>query len=129
MRHPLLSRAVPLALVSVLSLGACSSGDDSTGGDNKGGDGSTGADTTLSVRVTEDGVTPNGELVKVERGEEVTVVVDADAPGSFHIHSTPEQEIAFDAGKKPYTISFDSPGKIEMESHDPSLVVAIFEVR
>ncbi|MGN0065567.1 MAG: hypothetical protein ACI379_15115 [Nocardioides sp.] len=124
MRHRLFSRAVPLALVAVLSLGACGSeGDDDTS------DTSTTQGATLSLRVTEDGVTPNGELVKVGTGEEITVEIDADEAGSFHIHSTPEQEIEFDAGESTHTVSFDSPGKIEMESHDPSLVVAIFEVR
>lgn len=121
MSHRPFTRAVPLVLAAVLSLGACGVDDTDPGSNAEG--------TTLSLRVTEDGITPNGELVEMAKGQTVNVEIDSDHAGSFHIHSEPEQEIEFGVGKKSYPVSFDSSGKFEMESHDPSLIVAIFVVR
>lgn len=125
MRRTLLARTVPLALVLTLGLGACGSDDEPGGADvSQNADGA-----SLSLRVTPDGVTPNGEVLKVSVGEKVTVEIEADEAGEFHVHSTPEQEVSFEAGTSTHELTFDRPGVVEMESHDPALLVARFEVR
>jgi hypothetical protein len=78
----------------------------------------------------EDGeVTPNGERVEVPLGEPIDLVITADVPGELHVHSTPEQEVAFEAGTTTVPLTIDQPGVVEVESHDPALVVVQLEVR
>lgn len=121
MRRTLLARTVPLALVLTLGLGACGSDDTSSPEGEQ--------DARLSLRVTPDGVTPNGEVLKIDVGETVTLEIDADDAGELHVHSTPEQEVSFEAGTSTHELSFDRPGVVEVESHDPTLLVARIEVR
>ena len=49
--------------------------------------------------------------------------------GEFHVHSTPEQEIEYDAGTSEHEITIDRPGVVEVESHEPASVVLQLEVR
>ncbi len=122
MRHCLALRTFGVLIVCIVGLSACSLMGSSDSPLPRDG-------VVLSLEVTQDAITPNGELMQVATGEEVTINISADHEGSFHVHSTPEQEIEFEAGDSTHTLTFTSPGKVEMESHDPPLVVAIFEVR
>lgn len=72
---------------------------------------------------------PLGERVEVSLDEPVVLVVTADAAGSLHVHSTPEQEVEFEAGTSEHELTFSRPGVVEVESHDPDLVVLQLEVR
>ena len=45
------------------------------------------------------------------------------------MHSTPEQEIAYDAGTSEHEITIDRPGVVEVESHEPDVIVLQLEVR
>ena len=83
------------------------------------------------VRMTlKDGqVSPNGERIEVEAGEPVTFEIDADAAGELHAHSNPEQSIEFEPGTSSHEIVIDQPGIVEVELHDPALVVVQLEVR
>lgn len=71
----------------------------------------------------------SGERVKVKLGEPIILAITADAPGEFHVHSTPEQQISYGQGKSTREITIAQPGVVEMESHEPALVVLQFEVR
>lgn len=122
MRRTLLTRTAPLALALVLALGACSGGNEDKGGED-------GAAPELAITVEGGAITPNGERIALDVDEEVTITITSDVAGEFHVHSTPEQEVAFTEGTTETTLSFDRPGVVEMESHDPTLVVAMFEVR
>lgn len=78
----------------------------------------------------EDGeVTPNGERVEVPLGEPIDLVITADVAGELHVHATPEQELAYEAGTTTIPLTIDQPGIVEVESHDPALVVVQLEVR
>jgi hypothetical protein len=123
--HRRLAPLAALALASTLVLGACST-DDATKDSS--------SDTTakdVRVEVTyKDGLfDPNGARIKGTVGEPITVVIDADAPNSLHVHSTPEQEIAFEAGTSEHEIVIDRPGVVEVEAHDPASIVLQLEVR
>ena len=87
--------------------------------------------TGVVVDITFDGdtVTPNGERIDAEVGKPVTLNIDADAAGELHVHSTPEQEIAYDAGTSTHEVTFDQPGIVDIESHNLEKVVVQVEVR
>ena len=82
------------------------------------------------VQITfEDGeVDPNGERIEVDAGQPIDLEVTADEPGEIHVHSDPEQEIAYDAGTETIEIQIDRPGVVEVESHDLDQVIVQLEV-
>ena len=134
--------AAAAVVLAALALSSCSSADDSEPDDaatssattspTDGGSGSASSDPTgVVVDITFDGdsVTPNGERIDAKVGEPVTLNIDADAPGELHVHSTPEQEIAYDAGTSTHEVTFDQPGIVDVESHDLEKVVVQVEVR
>ncbi len=86
---------------------------------------------TPTIEITFDGdtVTPNGERVAVPMGQEIDLVVTADQPGELHVHSTPEQELAYEAGTTTLPLVIDQPGVVEVESHDLELTIVQLEVR
>ncbi|PVG81575.1 hypothetical protein DDE18_16325 [Nocardioides gansuensis] len=88
-----------------------------------------GAGQTIEITVAGDTVSPSGERVEVPLGEEVVLEVTADAPGELHVHSTPEQELAYEAGTTSFPLTFDQPGVVEVESHDLGLTIVQLEVR
>ena len=53
---------------------------------------------------------PNGERVEVAAGQQIELVVTADAPGEIHVHSSPEQELEYDAGTTTLELS-DRPAR------------------
>ena len=143
----------PFLLVAALGLSACGSDDDSTATDSPSPTQSASespserpsespsetasespteapepaADVELTVR---GGVwTPNGIRVEASVGEPVTIEITADAPGELHVHSTPEQEISYGKGTTTHDVTIETPGVVEVESHDPTAVVVQLEVR
>lgn len=89
-------------------------------------------DEALSIPITiqGDSVTPNGDRIAVAVGQAVTLVVNADAPGEIHVHSTPEQEFEYPAGTtalalQPITV----PGIVDVESHTLDKTIVQLEVR
>jgi len=77
------------------------------------------------VPITVEGgkVTPNGSTVEVDADEPVVLRITADEPGELHIHTSPEQEVAYTEGTGSHEITLGRPGVYEVESHDLHLVV------
>lgn len=102
-------------------------------GGESGADGTedSGSDTTTSVDVTIEGgtVEPNGKRIDVAKGEPLELVVTSDAPGTMHVHSTPEQEFPFETGTTTLEFTIDQPGVVDVELHDPATTVLQLEVR
>ena len=124
-----LARLAPLALVLSLGLTACGGSDDAdppTGTQSSSNEGD-----SVAVTVTREGdsFTPNGERVELAVGQTLVLTVTADEAGEMHVHSTPEQEVAYEAGTSEHEITIDRPGVVEVESHEPDLVVLQLEVR
>ena len=70
------------------------------GGDESAG-GGTASETTeqdaepkvITVTIEGDLVTPNGDRIDVDAGQDVELDITADEPGEIQVHSTPEQEL------------------------------------
>jgi hypothetical protein len=127
-----LARLAPLALALVVSLTACGGdGDaDPPAGSQSSSTGSADGDTVAVTVTRKDGTfTPNGERVELGVDQTLALTVTADEAGEFHVHSTPEQEIAYEAGTSEHEITIDRPGVVEVESHEPASIVLQLEVR
>jgi hypothetical protein len=106
--------ALLTAAVVILSVTACAADEGTADGTPDG----TGDGQTIKITFDGDSVEPNGERVKVDVDQPVVLKITADAPGEIHVHSTPEQEIAYDAGTSEHTLTIDTPGVVDVESHD-----------
>ncbi|WP_416953937.1 hypothetical protein ACNKF0_16735 [Nocardioides sp. T5] len=86
---------------------------------------------TVALTVTREGdsFTPNGERVELGIDQPLVLTIEADEAGELHVHSTPEQEISYDAGTSEHEIVVDRPGVVEVESHDPDVILLQLEVR
>ena len=116
-------RRTTAVLATVLSAAALLSG---CGKDEPATPGS--SSDTIEITFSGDSVTPNGERVQVERGEEITLVIKAEEPGELHVHTSPEQEIVYGTGTTERTLTIDEPGVVDVEAHDLEVVVIQLEV-
>jgi len=147
---PVVTRLVPLVLVLAASLSACGADEDTdppatdqssssspsdspsdSTSDSPSESESSSADDGVAVTVTREGdsFTPNGERVELGVDQPLVLTIEADEAGELHVHSTPEQEIPYDAGTSEHEIVIDRPGVVEVESHEPDLVLLQLEVR
>jgi hypothetical protein len=85
--------------------------------------------TTIDITFKGDTVDPNGVQKKVKAGKPITLHIVADKPGELHVHSSPEQEIEYDAGTSDKELTIDRPGIVEVESHTLEQLVVVLEVR
>lgn len=132
---------VSALLAATVGLTGCASKDDATGDPAETTSSPTSATTSeptdepsdegqvVMITIKGDTVSPNGTKVDVEANEPVILDVTADAPGEIHIHSTPEQEVVYDAGQSRHTVTFDRPGVVEVESHTLEKVIVQLQVR
>lgn len=72
---------------------------------------------------------PQVERIQLGVGEAVELVVTSDQPGELHVHSSPEQTLAYGAGKTRLPLTIDRPGLVEVERHEPEALVLQLEVR
>ncbi len=117
------ARWIALICLVGAALSACSTDD--------GSDGDQGSDDPVVVQITfENGeVEPNGDRIEVEAGQPIDLEVTADEPGEIHIHSDPEEEIAYEAGTETFEIEITRPGVVAVESHDLDQVIVQLEVK
>ena len=136
------TRLAPLVLVLAASLSACGGDGDtdppatdqsssSSPSDSPSDSGSTSTGGGAAVTVTREGdsFTPTGERVELGVDQTLVLTIEADQAGELHVHSTPEQEIAYDAGTSEHEIVIDRPGVVEVESHEPDVILLQLEVR
>lgn len=128
MRRALAIAAVLLCTVATSTACGDDSGDDNNGGNGGGGGGGAEIE-TIEVTFSGDEVTPSGERVEVSAGQPIDLVVTADAPGSIHVHSDPEQEFAYSAGTETFKFEIARPGVVEVESHELEKTIVQLEVR
>lgn len=83
----------------------------------------------VDVTIKNGEIDPAGDRVEATAGEPITFVIQSDAPGELHVHSTPEHSIDIEPGTTRESITIDQPGIVEAELHDPEVVVVQLEVR
>ncbi|MQW75729.1 hypothetical protein GHK92_07580 [Nocardioides sp. dk4132] len=118
------SIAIPAVLATCLFFAACGEDDsDSPTGDA--------APQVIEVTIQDGTVTPNGERVRLEQGQDVEFLIDADKAGELHVHTDGEgQTLPYNKGVSTLELPLDeSPGQIEVETHDPDVVVVLLEIR
>src|SRR5690349_13774793 len=121
------SALVIALLLTLLSVTACSD-DSGSAGSGSAGSGSGGKGTTIDITVKDGKVTPHGDRVKAKVGQPVTLNIDADTAGEIHVHSSPEQEIAFEKGTSTKKLTIDQPGIVDVEDHALGQVIVQLEV-
>ncbi len=87
--------------------------------------------TPLKVVITEkDGrISPSGDVVRAETGQDITFVINSDADDEIHVHTEPDHEFRVHAAKRLVeSFSVDTPGTYEVESHRLDVVVVKLEV-
>jgi hypothetical protein len=85
--------------------------------------------TTIDITFKGDTVDPNGVQKKAKAGKPITLHIVADKPGELHVHSSPEQQIDYEAGTSSKLLTIDRPGIVEVESHTLGQPVVVLEVR
>ena len=65
----------------------------------------------------------------MSKGKPLTITITSDRSGELHVHSSPEEEIAFDKGTTTKKLTFATPGVIEVEEHVSDTLIAQLEVR
>ncbi|CUR56336.1 conserved exported hypothetical protein [metagenome] len=113
--------ATLIAVVAALALTSC-------GGEDDGSSGSDAAPKTIEVTFDGDTVTPNGERVEVQTGQTIVLDITADEGGEIHVHSSPEQELEYDAGSSTVDFTIEQPGVVDVESHGLDKVIVQLEV-
>src|SRR5688500_10106575 len=58
----------------------------------------------IEITFKGDTVSPNGDRVEVSLEEPIILRITADAPGELHVHSSPEQELAYKSGISDVTL-------------------------
>ena len=111
----------PLALVAalILAVGLLAGCGGST----------TAGDATLTVVLKGAKVTDPNQAITVGVGKTLTLDITADAGGSLHVHSSPEQQVDFAAGHTVKRLVFKVPGVIEIEDHATEQLVAQVKVQ
>lgn len=122
------SVGVASALIALGPLAGCAS-EESPPPDSSGGEASTSGPQVLDVSISGDDVDPIGKRVEVAIGQPLEINIEADRAGEFHVHSKPEQEIAYEKGTSTHELTFDKPGVFPIESHDLGKVLVTLEVR
>jgi hypothetical protein len=120
----MLRALVPATFMSLAMLGLTACGDDDANPTD-------GVGTPVSIDVTFEGgtVTPNGDRVEVDTGQPVELDITADEAGEIHVHSDPEQTLAYDEGTSTVEIEgIDQPGVVDVESHNLDAVIVQLEV-
>jgi plastocyanin len=110
------SPLVALAIGAAFLAGGCSDTADETA-------------TRIQVVIEDGEVSPRGDRVEVKAGQPVEFEITADEPGELHVHSSPEQEVGFEAGTKTYEVTIETPGVVEVELHEPEVMIVQLEVR
>lgn len=117
-----------LLLAALLATVLVGCGDEETPTDaGDGGSDETSAQ-TLEITVEGEDVSPKGDRVELGVGETLEIHVTSDREGELHVHSTPEQELAFGEGETDLELTIDAPGIVEVEDHESDTVIASLEV-
>jgi hypothetical protein len=86
------------------------------------------AGAVVDITINGADVSPKGDRVEVDLGKPVTLKITSDRAGELHVHSTPEQEVSFEAGTTTRNLTFEQPGVVEVEDHESGAVIVQLQV-
>lgn len=104
--------------LSLTALAGCSDDSEPSGGNDP-----------IAVTLEGGEVTPQGDRVPVTKGVPVTLEVTSDVAGELHVHAAEEQTFDFEIGSTDIELNLDQPGIVDVELHDPDVLVMQLEVR
>ncbi len=87
------------------------------------------AGATLDIAVTGENVSPRAQTLSISAGETLTLRITSDRAGELHVHSSPEQTVAFGKGTSDRQVRLDKPGQVDIEEHDSGVLIARLLVR
>ena len=85
--------------------------------------------TTVDITIKGGKAKPDGVRKKAKAGEPIRLHIVSDTDGELHVHSSPEKEIAYQAGTTTRTITIDRPGVVDIEDHELHKLLVQLEVR
>jgi len=109
-------KAVAMFVLIAFVLTGCSNAADEPSGDS------------IQIQIDGGDISPKGDRVETKTGDVITLQIDSDRAGELHVHSTPEQEFAFEIGKSTIELTIDSPGIVDVEDHETGVVILQLEV-
>jgi hypothetical protein len=77
----------------------------------------------VDVTITGNEVTPVAQEVDLGVGETLLLNVNSDRAGELHVHASPEQELAFEAGSSVVDVTIDKPGSVDIEEHESGQLI------
>ncbi|WP_370288716.1 hypothetical protein [Nocardioides sp.] len=83
----------------------------------------------IDIAIKDGDVSPSGDRIEVKRGQTVELKVTADSEGEIHVHSDPEQELAYKEGEQTFSLAIERPGVVAVEDHALDKVIVQLEVR
>ena len=83
---------------------------------------------TIDITIKNKDVKPSGSKVSVKAGTPIHLRITSDMDGELHVHSSPEQQIAFTTGTTEKTLTIDQPGVVDVEIHQLDKVVVQLQV-
>ena len=110
------------AVLAAATLGLSGCSDNGSSPDSGGGS------TSVHITIKNGKVTPSGDRVKAKVGKPITLDIDADTSGEIHVHSSPEQEIAFEKGTSTKKLTIGKPGIVDVEDHALDQVIVQLQV-
>jgi hypothetical protein len=84
----------------------------------------------IDVDIKGGNVTPTNQQLQAGVKEQIIIRVNSDAVDELHVHSTPEH--TFNVEAKPmqsYQFTADVPGKVDVELHKLSKIIATIQVQ
>ncbi len=97
--------------------------DDKPGRDKKTTPPASTDEVVVDVSIVGDDVTPVAQSVDLGVGETLLLEVESDRAGELHVHSSPEQTVAFEAGSSKLDLTFDKPGSVDVEEHESGALI------
>lgn len=82
----------------------------------------------IAIKIADGTVEPSGERIEVKTDQPVVLQINAEKAGELHVHSSPEQHVAFPAGGSEVTLTLTQPGVVDVEDHDLDKLIVQLEV-
>ena len=79
---------------------------------------------SLEVTVKGDSVDPTNKSLEVTVGQTLTLDITSDRAGELHVHSSPEQELEFKAGRTRLEVTLNQAGQVDIEEHESDTLIA-----